>query len=138
VSKYNIWQSLMSTLPLWRFFLLIFNMCLFAFWYADFKDRVLQYIGRKHFINCKSTKGVLYYASRPSEVYSIQHYVIKFVDELWQVGGFLQDLPFPPPIKLTAMIYSWNIVDSGVKHHNHDLRSLFDDRNLIVLEPITT
>jgi len=34
------------------------------------------------------------------EVYSIQHYVIKFVSHLWQVGGFLQ---FPPPIKLTAM-----------------------------------
>jgi hypothetical protein len=23
------------------------------------------------------------------EVYSIQHYVIKFVSDLWQVGGFL-------------------------------------------------
>ena len=35
------------------------------------------------------------------EVYSIQHYVIKFVSDLWQVGGFLW---FPPPIKLIAMI----------------------------------
>ena len=33
------------------------------------------------------------------EVYSIQHYVIKFVSDLRQVGGFLW---FPPPIKLTA------------------------------------
>jgi hypothetical protein len=24
------------------------------------------------------------------EVYSIQHYVIKFVSDLWQVGGFLR------------------------------------------------
>jgi hypothetical protein len=24
------------------------------------------------------------------EVYSIQHYVIKFVNDFWQVGGFLQ------------------------------------------------
>jgi hypothetical protein len=31
----------------------------------------------------------------------IQHYVIKFVSDLQQVGGFLQ---FPPPIKLTATI----------------------------------
>ena len=23
------------------------------------------------------------------EVYSIQHYVIKFVSDLWQIGGFL-------------------------------------------------
>jgi hypothetical protein len=38
------------------------------------------------------------------EVYSIQHYVIKFVSDLRQVGGFLRVLRFPPPIKLTAMI----------------------------------
>jgi hypothetical protein len=37
------------------------------------------------------------------EVYSIQHYVIKFVSDLRQVGGFLSVLWFPPPIKLTAM-----------------------------------
>ena len=34
------------------------------------------------------------------EVYLIQHYVIKFVSVLRQVGGFLQVLRFPPPIKL--------------------------------------
>jgi hypothetical protein len=34
------------------------------------------------------------------EVYSIQHYVIKFVSDLRQVGGLLR--PPPPPIKLTA------------------------------------
>ena len=38
------------------------------------------------------------------EVYSIQHYVIKFVNDLKQVGGFLRLLQFPPPIKLMAMI----------------------------------
>ena len=38
------------------------------------------------------------------EVYSIQHYVIKFVSDLRQVGGFLLVLLFPPPIKLTATI----------------------------------
>ena len=37
-------------------------------------------------------------------VYSIQHYVIKFVSDLRQVGGFLQVLRFPPPIKVAAMI----------------------------------
>jgi hypothetical protein len=31
------------------------------------------------------------------EVYSIQHYVIKFVSDLRQVGGFLRVLQFPPP-----------------------------------------
>jgi hypothetical protein len=38
------------------------------------------------------------------EVYSIQHYVIKFVNDLRQVDGFLHVLQFPPPIKLTATI----------------------------------
>ena len=33
------------------------------------------------------------------ELYSMQHYVIKFVSDLRQVGGFLQVLRFPPPIK---------------------------------------
>jgi len=35
------------------------------------------------------------------EVWSIQHYVIKFVSDLRQVSGLLR---FPPPIKLTATI----------------------------------
>ena len=35
------------------------------------------------------------------EVYSIQHYAIKFVSDLWWVCGFLQ---LPPLIKLTATI----------------------------------
>jgi len=45
------------------------------------------------------------------------HYVIKFINEFRQVDGFLWVLRFPPPIKLTAR-YSWNIVESGIKHHN--------------------
>ena len=38
------------------------------------------------------------------EEYSIKHYVIKFVSDLWQVDGFLRVFRFPPPIKLTATI----------------------------------
>jgi hypothetical protein len=38
------------------------------------------------------------------EVYLAQHYVIKFVDDLRQVGGFLRVLQFQLPIKLTATI----------------------------------
>ena len=38
-------------------------------------------------------------------VYSIQQYVIQYVSELRQVGGFHRVLRFPPPLKLTAMIY---------------------------------
>ena len=42
--------------------------------------------------------------SRSGELHSIQHYVIKFVSDLRQVGGFLLVLRFPPPIKLTSRI----------------------------------
>ena len=38
------------------------------------------------------------------KVNSIKHYVIKFVSDLRQVGGFLRVLWFPPPINLTATI----------------------------------
>jgi hypothetical protein len=34
----------------------------------------------------------------------VQQYVIKFVSDLRQVGGFLRVLPFPPLIKLTTTI----------------------------------
>ena len=42
---------------------------------------------------------------------TIQHYVIKFVSDLWQVGGFIlhQENWLPR--------YNWNIVESGTKHH---------------------
>jgi len=38
------------------------------------------------------------------EVYSIQHYVIKFDSDLRQVGGFLRVRRLPPLIKLTDMM----------------------------------
>jgi len=38
------------------------------------------------------------------EMYSKQHYAIKFVSDLRQVGSFLRVLRFPLPMKLTAMI----------------------------------
>jgi len=38
------------------------------------------------------------------EVYSIQHYMIKNVSDLREVGGSLRLLRFPPPIKLTVTI----------------------------------
>jgi hypothetical protein len=38
------------------------------------------------------------------EVYSIQHYVIKFLSDLQQVSGVVQVLRFPPSIKQNATI----------------------------------
>ena len=39
-----------------------------------------------------------------SEIYSIEHFVIKCVSDLRQVSGFLRVIRFPPPIKLTTSI----------------------------------
>ena len=38
------------------------------------------------------------------EVYSIQHYVIKIVSDMRQIGSFLRVIQFPHSIKLTATI----------------------------------
>jgi hypothetical protein len=57
------------------------------------------------------------------EVYSIQHYMIKFDSDLQQVTGFLWVVRFPTPIKLTTIYiyprFKCNIVESGIKHPNH-------------------
>ena len=37
-----------------------------------------------------------------AKLYSIQNYVIRFVNALRQVGGFLRTLRFPPTIKRTT------------------------------------
>ena len=41
-----------------------------------------------------------FHSTTHGEVYLIQHYVIKFVSDWWQIGGFLCVLWFPPLIKL--------------------------------------
>ena len=65
-------------------------------------------ISAYHYSNCE-------FESRSGEVYSIQHYVIKFVSDLWQVSGFLQVL-VSSTNKIGHVI--WNIVEVGVKHHS--------------------
>jgi hypothetical protein len=47
------------------------------------------------------TTKVVNLNSDHGEVYSIQHYVLMFVSDLPQVGGFLR---VPPPITMTATI----------------------------------
>jgi hypothetical protein len=48
----------------------------------------------------------------------MQHYVIKFVSDLRQVGGFLRALQFPPPI------LNRNIVESGVVENHITLTTI--------------
>jgi hypothetical protein len=59
-----------------------------------------------HMQSVPITNNVVSSNSTHGEVYSIQHYVIKFVSDLRQVGGILQILRFPPLLKRTAMIYN--------------------------------
>jgi hypothetical protein len=64
------------------------------------------------------------------EVYSIQHYVIKFVGDLWQVSGFLRVLQSPPPIILVSTIllkYCW-------KHHKPTNLWIFTNEDLRIYE----
>jgi hypothetical protein len=42
----------------------------------------------------------------------MQHYVIKFVSDLRQLGGFLLVLRFPPAIKLTVINPSSFVIDN--------------------------
>ena len=51
-----------------------------------------------------NVKEVSWTGSYGRWMYSIQHNVIKFVSDLRQVGSFLRELRFPPPIKLTATV----------------------------------
>jgi capsular polysaccharide biosynthesis protein len=62
--------------------------------------------------------------------YNWHHYVIKFVSDLWQVADFLRILRFPPLITLTVTI-NWNIVESGVKHHNPQPSYNWDKEDLV-------
>ena len=52
------------------------------------------------------TRATEVVSSNPAhdEMYLMQFYGIKFVNDLRQVGGFLRVLRFPPPIKLTTTI----------------------------------
>ena len=53
---------------------------------------IITYANSVHHVSSNPVHG---------EVFPIQHYVIKSVSDLRQVGGFLR---FPPPMKLTATI----------------------------------
>jgi hypothetical protein len=51
-----------------------------------------------------------------NNVIIIKTKVLKFTSCLPMVGGSLRVLRLLPPLKLVAMIYSWNIAQSGIKH----------------------
>ena len=71
------------------------NVLVVIVWWLDFQLLVQSVPIMTNIVNSSPVRG---------EVYSIQHYAIKFVSGLRQVGGFLRILLFHLPIKLTAMI----------------------------------
>ena len=90
--------------------LLPYNVYLFVFLFVSIFTQ-LKYGKGMYFMNLQlHIKSVLIttkvVSSNPThrEVISIQHYVIKFVCDLWQVIGFILVLQFSPPIKLSATI----------------------------------
>ena len=53
------------------------------------------------FVSVQFFVYIILFHNFTSLMYSVQHCVIKFVNDLMQIGG---SLPFPLPIKLTATI----------------------------------
>jgi hypothetical protein len=68
------------------------------------------------------TTEVVSFEFHSCKVYSIQHYVIAFVSDLWQVGSLSGLSDFLHQLKWSAW-NNWNIVESGIQHHisNHHL-----------------
>jgi hypothetical protein len=88
-----------------------YSVHMYSSWMLDiFQDRhgrdrmVVGFLATRTYAICAYHPYRCEFESHSGEVYSIQHYVIKFVNNLRQVGGFLWVLWFPPPIKLTATI----------------------------------
>jgi hypothetical protein len=79
------------------FFLIISNYLEVPSWSWLYGSWIYNYICNQ----CLSTIKLV--SSNPTQgvMYFVQHYVIKFVSELSQVGGFLRVLRFALPIKLT-------------------------------------
>jgi hypothetical protein len=91
-----------------------------------------NYIGfQKSLIKKKNIDFVIL---RTSDVYSIQHYVIKFVSDLRQVGGFLRVLRFHPPIKLTEQYLCYILGEDSFTNNRVRVRVI----KLWCLTPLTT
>ena len=68
------------------------------------RDRMVVGFTTTWAISAYHHTNVVSYNPADGEVYSIRHYVIKFISDLRQVGGFLRVLIFSPPMKLTSTI----------------------------------
>jgi hypothetical protein len=99
---------------------------LFMFWSSTICPYPFSWRGRRghmvvtticairayHHYSCKVVK------LNPTPWRAVEHYMIKLVNDLWQIVCFLLVIWFLPPIKLTDKILNWNIIKGGVKHYN--------------------
>ena len=73
-----------------------------------FMNELKNLTNTKKYVFCAKKKNATQIlelkSHRKGEVYSIQHYVIKFVSDLCKVGDFLWVHRFPPPFTLTSTI----------------------------------
>ena len=72
-----------------------------AIFYANAKNKFYKHI---FYLLTAFCLYACEFESSSGKVYSIQHYVIKFVSDVRQVGGFVLVIRFHPPIKLTVTI----------------------------------
>ena len=102
-SIYGLWCSKCILETDWNIFVSIHTPYSLSLWGRRFPDcMVVRFIttyaiSAYHHLFCE-------FEYRTGEVYSIQHYAIKFVSDLLQAGGYLRILRFRPQIKLTATI----------------------------------
>ena len=96
-----------------------FKLAVYPRWLSDSRghDRMVVGFTTTYMQSLPITTKIVSSSLAHGKVYSIQHYVITFVSDLRQVGGFLRVFRFPPPIKLTATIYYWYIVESSIRNH---------------------
>ena len=64
------------------------------------------------------TTSVVCFEPLSGKVYSIQYYVIRFVSDLATSWWFSQGTPVSSTNKHWPPRYNWNIVESGIKHHD--------------------
>jgi hypothetical protein len=67
------------------------------------------------------------------EVYSIQHYVIKFVSDLRQLGGFLRVFQFPQPgLELTTLVVIGTDYTGSCKSNSHTITTTITLTHIVI------
>jgi hypothetical protein len=92
------WLNMMDSYFLPRFEVIWITITLFNCKNLDIR----KFVFTKLFIHLQTNKQLWVCIPLGQGVSDTTFYVIKFVSDLWHVGGFLRVLWYPPPIKLTA------------------------------------